>query len=434
MANVKFRLRKPDRKIKTPQKIYMVYNFGSNEKLVYSTPFSVLPKYWNKSNQRIGNYSEVLEKDEINNYLNRLFTDTEKFITGIKAKKQLLTKDVLKNYLDDYSNPKTVNENSFFGFIEKFIQQSETRINPDTGQKISSQTIQNYKTALRVLKEFAAQSRRVVDFDTIDMDFYSDFTKFMQNYVITDTEERKDIGFSTNTMGKYITTLKAFLNEATRRGINNNLTYKNRSFKVVREDSENVYLNENELQLIYDLDLSKNPRLERVRDLFIVGAWTGLRFGDLTQMTTDKIKNDFLNIEQRKTGNRVVIPIHWTVKEIIKKYNGELPREISNQKMNDYIKEVCELVELKEKVHKAITKGGTKVSKKYNKWQLVSSHTARRSFATNLYLQGFPSISIMQITGHKTEKAFMKYIKVTPDEHAKLLEMHWQNRNKLRVI
>jgi integrase len=434
MANVKFRLRKPDRKIKTPQKIYMVYNFGSNEKLVYPTPFSVLPKYWNKSNQRIGNYSEVLEKDEINNYLNRLFTDTEKFITGIKAKKQLLTKDVLKNYLDDYSNPKTVNENSFFGFIEKFIQQSETRINPDTGQKISSQTIQNYKTTLRVLKEFAAQSRRVVDFDTIDMDFYSDFTKFMQNYVIADTEKRKDIGFSTNTMGKYITTLKAFLNEATRRGINSNLTYKNRSFKVVREDSENVYLNEAELQLIYDLDLSKNHRLERVRDLFIVGAWTGLRFGDLTQLTTDKIKSDFLNIEQRKTGNRVVIPIHWTVKAIIKKYDGELPREISNQKMNDYIKEVCELLELKEKVHKAITKGGTKVSKKYNKWQLVSSHTARRSFATNLYLQGFPSISIMQITGHKTEKAFMKYIKVTPDEHAKLLEMHWQKQNKLRVV
>ena len=81
---------------------------------------------------------------------------------------------------------------------------------------------------------------------------------------------------------------------------------------------------------------------------------------------------------------------------------------------------------LREKVLKSITRGGKKITTAYEKWQLVSSHTGRRSFATNLYKSGFPSISIMNITGHKTEAAFLKYIKVTPEEHARLLAEHWK--------
>jgi len=74
---------------------------------------------------------------------------------------------------------------------------------------------------------------------------------------------------------------------------------------------------------------------------------------------------------------------------------------------------------------KSITKGGKRITEAHPKWELVTSHTARRSFATNLYKSGFPSISIMGITGHRTEKAFLKYIKVTPEEHAMLLQKHW---------
>ncbi len=455
MANVKFRLRSQDKKQdknneeshETPRKIYLAYVFTvkngditKQDKLLYPTPFKVLPDYWNAKTQRISS-SKVIEKDKINNYLNELSTKTDIFITDLKAKRQPVTKEVLKKFLDEYSNPIQTDENSFFGFIEKFIKQSETRINPETGQKIRETTIQKYNVTARILEEFAAKNKRVIDFDTIDMDFYNDFNKFMQNYEIIRKKkingkvvELKSIGFATNTIGKYITTLKTFLNEATNRGLTKNRFYQNRAFKVVREESESVYLNEDELMLMYNTDLTKDERLERIRDLFIVGAYTGLRFSDLTQITPDKIRNGEIHIKQEKTGGKVVIPLHWTVEKILKKYGNELPRKISNQKMNEYIKELCQKVEINNDVHKAITKGGVKVSKKYSKWQLVSSHTARRSFATNLYKQGFPSISIMQITGHKTEKAFMKYIKVTPDEHAKLLKMHWKKVNKLRVV
>ena len=99
------------------------------------------------------------------------------------------------------------------------------------------------------------------------------------------------------------------------------------------------------------------------------------------------------------------------------------------------MKEVCKIAEINDRVLKSITKGGKKQTTMHEKWELVSSHTARRSFATNLYNSGFPAVSIMQITGHRTESAFLKYIKVSKEEHAKMLMTHWQkNGNLLKVM
>ena len=124
-----------------------------------------------------------------------------------------------------------------------------------------------------------------------------------------------------------------------------------------------------------------------------------------------------------KTGNDVSIPILPTVRRIIDKYKGDLPKPLSNQKMNDYLKEVGELAGLDSQESKTLTKGGLRVTKTQSKFELVTTHTARRSFCTNNYLAGMDSISIMAISGHKSEREFLGYIKVTPREHA----------NKIRV-
>ena len=121
-----------------------------------------------------------------------------------------------------------------------------------------------------------------------------------------------------------------------------------------------------------------------------------------------------------------MIPIHPEVRRIWDEYDGKLPNVISNQKFNQYIKEVCQAVGITDSVLKSITRGGKKITTAYEKWQLVSSHTARRSFATNLYRQGLPVVTIMAITGHRTEGAFLKYIKVGKEEHAEMLLKHWQ--------
>ena len=113
---------------------------------------------------------------------------------------------------------------------------------------------------------------------------------------------------------------------------------------------------------------------------------------------------------------------------MLRKYDGALPRSISNQKMNDYLKEVCQLAGIDSKESKAQTKGGKRITKTFEKWQMVSTHTARRSFATNMYLLGIPALTIMQITGHRTEKAFMRYIKLDREQHAKVMALHWQKQ------
>lgn len=423
MANVIFNLRQPNGKI--PQPIYLVYRFGRNDKLAYPTGLKILPAYWNNNKMRVRDIKEALGKDIINNRLDELYTVTETHVISLKAKGKPVTKQALRKFLDSYVNNE-VNEfeNTLHGFISDYLERNKTRVNPNTGKVVSYKTQREHERTYELLKDFETAKNKgyKLRFEDITLDFYADFTTYLQ-----------ELKLSVNTIGHKIQTLKAWLNEATERGINKNQHYKSHRFRAVTEQTENIYLNETELNQLYNLDLSDNSRLDRVRDLFLVGCWTGLRFSDFTRLNNDNIKNGYIDIEQQKTGKRVLIPLHPVVAKIWLKYGAKLPPNITNQKFNEYIKEVCELAKINNPEHKAITKGGVRVSQRYEKWQLVSSHVARRSFATNLYLGGFPTLSIMQITGHKTETAFMKYIKVTPEQHGKLLHLHWTKKEKISI-
>ena len=192
------------------------------------------------------------------------------------------------------------------------------------------------------------------------------------------------------------------MNEAVGRKLTTNLQFKNKRFR-----------NEKEINRLYALDLANNSRLEKVRDLFIIACDTGLRFSDLIELRNENIINNgsVIRIRTQKTGEVVIIPLKGKVKEILKKYEGIPPQAISNQKMNEYLKELGEMAELIEDVVISLTKGGTRQTETFKKFELITTHTARRSFATNAYLQNVPTISIMKITGHTTAKSFLKYIK-----------------------
>ena len=175
---------------------------------------------------------------------------------------------------------------------------------------------------------------------------------------------------------------------------------------------------------IEKLDLSDDLRIDRVRDMFLVGCYTGLRFSDLSQLKIENIQKGkrVIKVRTQKTEETVVIPIGSVVNRLIEKYDGHFP-VISNDKMNEYLKEVGEKATLKEK-EIIYTKGGKRKREVYKKWELITVHTARRSFATNAFLQGVPSISIMKITGHRTEKNFLQYIKITQEDNANKLIDH----------
>ena len=305
---------------------------------------------------------------------------------------------------------------SFIPFVKQLINESNNRTNYKTGKKISVHTIKKYRTTLNHLQDFIIKTRYKVDFENINTIFYEEYKKFLMN----------EYKLSVNSIGKDFSVIKFFLNEATERGINNNLSFKSSRFKTISEVSDTIYLNEQELKLLFDLDLTESKTYSGVRDLFLIGCFTGLRYSDYSVLTKENIIDGKIRITTYKTGEPVVIPIHPIVKAIFEKRNYELPKSLSNQKTNQYLKEIAaEIDELQVLVNKKITKGGVREVQYLKKYEMVTTHTARRSFATNLYLSNFPSISIMKITGHRTESAFMRYIKITPDDNANALEAHW---------
>jgi len=190
-----------------------------------------------------------------------------------------------------------------------------------------------------------------------------------------------------------------------------------------RFKSDTVYLNLIEIKEMQDLNLTGSPRLERVRDMFIIGCFTGLRYSDLTNIKPENIDNGMIEMVQAKTGSTVVIPFTNNVQDILKKYNYTMPT-ISNQKFNEYLSLVAEKCELlqKEIIINSI-KGGKKIQTTIPKHKLIGSHTARRSFATNENAAGdLDTGEIMTLTGHKSEKSFYKYIRETPKEKAERIK------------
>ena len=187
--------------------------------------------------------------------------------------------------------------------------------------------------------------------------------------------------------------------------------------KVNKDEAEHVYLNEDEIKQITDTRLDK--KLGEIRDLFIIGCWTGLRISDLSRLEKGNIKDGLLTIKTQKTREGVVIPVTDELQTVLNRHPERLPKIPTDQYYNKQIKEVCRLSEINDPVLAEITKGKLTVTTNIPKYKLITSHTARRSFATNLYRRGIPSTQLMLLTGHKTEDAFLKYIKVSKEDNAK---------------
>lgn len=292
-------------------------------------------------------------------------------------------------------------------YIDEFVTRTNKQPN----------TIRNYQTTRNHLEEFEKARGKKIKLEAVDLDLYDEFVKFFQ-----------EKGSSTNTMGTHIKNLKVFITDAEDRGYSINPDIHKKRFRVMEEQTEAIYMTIPELALITDLDLKDKPRLDRVRDLFLIGCYTGLRYSDYYQVQKDHIQTvdggKLLRVRMKKTGELVVIPLKVEVLNILNKYEWILPKVPSNQKTNEYLKDIGKLAKLDESVVKHITKGGLKVETTVPRWKMLSTHTARRTFATNAYLAGVPTISIMKITGHKTEKSFLLYIRISQEDNAMKLIKH----------
>ena len=208
-----------------------------------------------------------------------------------------------------------------------------------------------------------------------------------------------------------------------------------------KETATDIYLTTAEIEKIFKYDFSDKPYLDNARDLLIIGLNTGLRISDFMRLDLSHIKKDTIHIIAQKTGKIAEIPINKQIEFTLNKQGGALPHSISEQKFNEYLKEIGEKVGFTEMVTggktecineaeataKGIKKVFRKVSGTFPKYELMTSHICRRSFATNLYGQ-IPTPVIMAITGHSTETQFLTYIKKTTAENAEVLRNFYKRK------
>lgn len=394
--------------------IYMYIRYGKPLRtLKFNTNRRVASEHWDERSKDRYILPQRTGSVELNNWLKSLHRRVEAAINKEEEKGVLLNDQTIARIASSYvGNLAYSSEIDFYTALQKFIdvRESGDEVQANSGKPYSTGIIKHYKSFQKTIKEFSPK----LTFIDITKDFHNKYTKYL----------RKD-GYLANTIGARTKNLKTFMSWAKDQGYHKTEDYK--KFSVTKKDVYNVYLNEAELTRITNLDLSESPRLDKTRDWFIIGCYTALRISDFKKLSSDDIKDGLIYVrETQKTSDYVVIPVHPRVQAIIEKYGNQLPPTISDQKFNNYIKEVCQLAELTEPIEKEVSRyekkqdneGKIEEKKTYQKWERISSHTCRRSGATNMFLAGVPVSDIMSITGHKTEASFFNYIKATPEQRA----------------
>lgn len=410
-----------------PALIILVFNYAG-KRIVVSTGVSCPQKYWNKAAERVKENKAFRQHAKINGLLNRLEAQTVDLHYDFKALGIVPSPDKFKDALLQKIQRREDGRPAMFDFMRMFIEERK-------GMKRPASSIRVYQNSFNHLEAYAKDRKKNMDFGDITEAFKNDFLAYLFS---------QQPPFSDSYVHKILTTLRTFLKDAYKRGIcPHDVTAKVR-LSIPKRGAENIYLTEREIETLYRLE-GLGERLEAVRDLFLVGCLTGLRFSDFTAIQPENAREiehagkevKCLVITTKKTKQRVVLPlVNPMLVSILDKYAMKAPKVISNQKLNKYLKEVAQAAAFDEPVEITEYRAGRPEKKVYQKWELVSSHTARRSFATNAYKRGLPATEIMKFTGHTTVASFMNYIKVTGDETAVVLSEHdfFTGKSPLKAI
>ncbi|MBN8718494.1 MAG: site-specific integrase [Sediminibacterium magnilacihabitans] len=407
--------------------ISLQYCFSSEKRVVLSTGISIPPQYWNRKTNRISKdipveYGNLHELETVLTQKLRKAEDmisyalTDKKVCPVKFLKENFHRDNSKWAFRQMGDEK--DSLNVFKHIDDYAISKKSSVKSCTINVINAM-----KAHLKLFEEYRGEA---ITFDSFDATFYEEFVSFLTYEVLQVRRKEAIKGLKTNTVGKTIKHLKSFLRDRIRKKI---IPIMDLSFfKVMDEEVDAVYLSWKELSTVYRLDLTAQPQLEKYRDLFILGCLTGFRFSDYTDIKPEEVRDGMLYVTQTKTISTVIVPLKKDARHIlIDKYNMQMP-QVSNVNFNNYIKVVAKLAGINELVKITHKKGNQIVEEIRPKYAWVTSHTCRRSFCTNEFLDGTPTNLIMAISGHKTEKAFRRYIKADQVQKAYMIKRIWENR------
>ena len=429
MASVSFYVQKNT----APAQIYVRFMAFDND-IWGGTTLLVDPKYWDKAKHRLKNTKQYPIAPRINQTLDKLKSSiidayTLSQIMGTTIDNIWLRKNILTHFNRPTSEIENIKDNTAI-YLTDFMLWWTKEVMPKWRNPKSRKTINSRRQAYFTgfvdrWKSFEAELGYKVRLAKLTPEISERAMVFLQ--------EEKNYG--PTTLNKFVARFNFFCERAmeNNRIVPHNYKCTYRAEKI--SDTLEPYLNEAEIQAIYDYNFDDNKRLDNARDNFIIGLCTGLRVSDfLTRLRTDNIGEDYIEIRTQKTNTLVSIPIHWMIGEILKKRFGFLPPKISEQKFNLYIKEICEIVGINKEMEGFLFDRETKRNKlgMYPKHKLVSSHIARRSFATNNFGK-IPDNDLQKICGWSSPAMMFHYIKKSSRESATRLKNVWAKEEELKT-
>lgn len=275
------------------------------------------------------------------------------------------------------------------------------------------------------LKKLTAKSKMVIKLTTI-RNHLMNFLKGKRMYLVEFDQRfinklthywQEQIGLQPNTIHKNFKFILLFMNQLRKEEVLKSDKYKKMDYPREVETNTIVLTKVEVMKLI---NHSPNTAsLTRVKDLFLILIFTGLRFGDAVRINSSWVRGEFLYINTQKTGEKVSIPIHPKLREVLERYDYDLsPLKISNQKFNDYVKDLCKDAEITDQIEIVRYEKGIKKYLVFPKNKLIASHTGRRTFITNAILAGIPLPVIQRITGHKKLLTLQKYVDIADQNKA----------------
>ena len=392
--------------------IRMRVNFAS-KRIEFTTGYRIDATKWDADKQRVKNgCSNKLKQSasEINASLLEYYTEIQAIFKKFEVEEAMPTPEQIKEAFNALHKPASEEPKTkekvlpcdFFQVFDDFVE--------DCGRQ-NDWTDSTYE-------KFAAVKNHLTNFrEGLTFEFFDE--RGLNDYVgyLRDVKEMRN-----TTIGKQLSFLKWFLRWAFKKGVHQNNAYDNYKPKLKSTQKKIIFLTWDELNRLREFKIPSNKQaLERVRDVFLFQCFTGLRYSDVFNLRRSDIKGDHIEVTTVKTSDSLIIELNNHSKAILDKYKDVVFEDdkvlpvITNQKMNDYLKELAELAGIDEPVRQTYYKGNERIDDVTPKYALLGTHAGRRTFICNALALGIPPQVVMKWTGHSDYKAMKPYIDIADD-------------------
>ncbi|MBW4898668.1 site-specific integrase [Prevotella denticola] len=390
--------------------IRMRVNFAS-KRIEFTTGYRIDAAKWDTDKQRVRNgCTNKLKQSasEINASLLGYYTEVQEIFKKFEVEEIMPTPEQIKEAFNALHKPieevkqRKSTPNAFYKAFDEFVR--------DCGRQ-NDWTDSTYE-------KFAAVKNHLMNFRTeLTFDFFDE--KGLNDYVtyLRDVREMRN-----STIGKQLSFLKWFLRWAFKKGVHQNNAYDSYKPKLKSTQKKIIFLTWEELNKLREFEIpAAKQALDRVRDVFLFQCFTGLRYSDVFNLRRSDIKGDHIEVTTVKTSDSLIIELNNHSKAILDKYkdvafeDDKVLPVITNQKMNDYLKELAELAGIDEPVRQTYYRGNERIDEVTPKYALLGTHAGRRTFICNALALGIPPQVVMKWTGHSDYKAMKPYIDIADD-------------------